>query len=202
MLRSIVTLFAGLVLVGCTSIPLSSIPKLASLDPRTADFAQMEVAARIPDDFLIYKDGTLLILELKTRGELSGEDVKHKLVLQPIEDELTPWLKDRHKKGFYIKRFRVNPEDVSTVLAFRAEAERRAADFPRQNEFNVAAGVNGCLAETANPFRDDRYTVYLRRSPDEDYFTLFRESPLPRSVAGDDGSGKRHCTDEDKARLF
>lgn len=180
MRQGLLYLLVASLLFGCTSIPLSSISKLSSLDPATADFIQMEVAVRVEDDYLLYKDGTLLILTLLTDAqEPEVEDVRHKLVLQPIEDGLTTKLEGERKKGFYLARFRVNPNDEETVQSFREEVVRRRAAYPNQNSFNITAGVNGCFKEGANPFRDQRYSVYLRRSAGEDYFTLFRETKLP-----------------------
>lgn len=196
----------SLLIVGCTSIPLSSISKLSSLDPATADFIQMEVAVRVEEDYLLYKDGVLMILKLETRAEgVEAESVLNRLVLQPIEDGLTAKLQSQVKRGFYIKRFRVDPADKEIAESFRQEILNRQQAYPKQNLFSVSAGVNGCFREGSNPFRDKRYSVYLRRSPAEDYFTLFRETKIPyksSDTEGPDDAGSEYCKDEDRDRLF
>ena len=51
------SLIGAAVLSACTHVPLSSIPKLAQIDPETTDLSQVELAVRVPQDFRLHRDG-------------------------------------------------------------------------------------------------------------------------------------------------
>ncbi|MEM8616361.1 MAG: hypothetical protein AAGF20_05440 [Pseudomonadota bacterium] len=55
---------ALLSLSACTSIPITSMPKLASLDAETMDLSKVELAVRMQDDFDIVPESAVLSVAL------------------------------------------------------------------------------------------------------------------------------------------
>lgn len=178
MIRQVIAVSGLVCLVGCTSIPLSSLPKVAGLSPDTTDFMQLEMAVRMPVDYRLYADGVELSLDIITDESIGLEPAELALTFIPVEGELTQFLKRQEKSGYQIVRFQVDPDDAERAEAYRAEAFRRREEYPKQNRLNFQSKTVGCVVEGANPFRSFRVKTYLRRAENEAFFTLFKERAL------------------------
>lgn len=190
-------------LVGCTSIPLTSIPKLAALKPETMELGQLELAVRVQEDFRLYKDGTKLEIIL-TPEEENAEIIE--LYLVPSDEPLTPYLLRQAGKRFQMIRFALNPEDVPRITAYREKAlairtRLEADDRGGEGGFSIAS--SGCLAKGANPFQDLRMKFFIRTRPDEEFYPPLKEFKISLRETGDKTSYKvGYCVDDDVGRLI
>ncbi|HBF89839.1 MAG TPA: hypothetical protein DDX09_01615, partial [Hyphomonas atlantica] len=101
-----VLLTTGLIglIPACMSVPVTSLPRLAAMDPVSMDANQIEVAVRAPDDFDLPEDGATLVLTVwQEEGDETREELFH---LQPVPGSPTEFLTQRAKAGFSIHRMR------------------------------------------------------------------------------------------------
>ncbi|MEO9970124.1 MAG: hypothetical protein ABJG15_09935 [Hyphomonadaceae bacterium] len=198
MIRQVLLALSCFGLVGCASIPLTTLPKVAGLRPDTAEFMQFEMAVRMPEAFRLYEDSAWLTLEIVSEEATGLAPEKLELMLVPVDGEPSGYLSRQERSGSRIVRMRVDPEAAEQAEAFRAEAIRRKRDYPKQNALNLGARTGGCLSEGANPFQSLKIKTYLRRSSAEDFFVLFKE----RSMSFGVDSGISHCETGAEARAL
>lgn len=168
---------------GCTSIPITSYPKLASLDPETLDLKDIEIAVRMQDDFGIQKDGVVLFVALV--HEETGDIIQEQFILTQHSKSLTPFLQKKQKRGYTIHRFRMNAATSEAAIRHRARIlSARDAEPGKQHKGTFSANAKLCQNPTGNPFKDPRMTLFLRTAPDEAFFTMIKETkaPLPRDA--------------------
>lgn len=186
------------VLVGCTSIPISSFSKLSGLRPDTAMLEEFQVAVRAPEDYRLYRDGATLTSTIES--PLYPEPRSIELRLIPSTAPFTPFLEEQQKRGYRIVVFEVDPEDAAAINAFREEVvEMIDKTPPGESSFTTNAWAKGCLTQGANPFQDLRLALYLRPEPNEDFFTLFKGTKIGTISEGAAGAV---CTEEDEPNLL
>jgi|GEM_PF-427669 len=195
-------IFAGMCVLGlaaCTSIPLTSIPKLSALNPETMALEKVQLAVRVQEDFRLYRDGAEI--SMGAEGPLLETPRELELELVPSSEPLTPYLQKQERRGYRIAMFEVNPEDAEDIAKFREEllALKARSEGAGENDFSIAARARGCLAQGANPFQDLRMKLYLRSDANKEFFTLFKEQRLE---IGGDGKGISNCKDEDEPNLL
>lgn len=181
---------SGLVLAGCLSVPLTSVPRLAALDPVTMDAAGVEVAVRAPGDFDLPEGGAILVLSVWREDGNEKRDERFELV--PVSGAPSEFLQGRKKQGFTIHRLHVDPADAPRMADFRTYA-LSLKDMPGKKSLSLNVTARPCLKAGANPFRDPRIEIYLRPTQDEDYFTLIKE----RKVSIELPDGEAHYCGED-----
>ncbi|MFC7291426.1 hypothetical protein [Hirschia litorea] len=181
LVSSLIAVCAIGVLSNCTTIPLTSIPKLAGLNPHTFDFSQAKVAVRIQDGFKIEDGDVKLTVDLfdGTKHERTTETFDMLVEDMPASPFL---LKDR-RMGTSIYGFSFKQSDMARVLAFRDTfsqiAERGAANKERaENSFSLSVTSQGCLEEGANPFEKMKVKIYLKPAAEDDYFTFVKEQKI------------------------
>ena len=177
---TLLAFLTGLI-ASCTSVPITSYPKLATLDPMTMDLADLELAVRMQDDFGIIKDSAVLSVGLV--HEETGDAIQRQFVLQENPQPLTDTLKGKQKAGYVIRRFKMDPETAAEAMDYRTEViARRDAEPGDQHEGTFSASVGFCMEPGGNPFLDPRMTLFLRTAPDKNFFTMVKETkvPLPR----------------------
>lgn len=184
MKKIFVTMLFFWALTGCLSVPITSVPKLLALKPETMDISGMEVAVRVQDDFVIDEDG--VILRFVAPISNSDETLKKTISLTPIEAALTPYLQKQTRRGFQIKRFRVNPDDVPLFVDYRNQVLEERALGIGNKKGSFFAAAKGCLKQSANPFVDIKMTLYLKTDKEKKYFKLFREQKLAITRKRDD----------------
>ena len=198
-------IYAGLCALGvsaCTSIPLTSIPKLAALEPETMALEKVELAVRVQEDFQLYRDGAQL--RLGANGPVLEEPKELMLELVPSLEDLTPYLQREERRGYRIAMFEVNPDDAENIRAFREEllALKARSEGKGKNDLSIAARAHGCLADGSNPFQDLRMKLYLRTGAEKEFFTLFKEQKLKVGASGDGQKGISYCDEEDTPNLL
>lgn len=197
----LVTLFLLLSSVAaCSSIPLTSVPKLAALNPRTMEFGTLEVAARVNENFRVKEDGARFTLRLENTA--TTEVWEEELVLRENDDPATPFLRKQQKRGTQIVRYQIRDEDLSRVAAFREQFLELERDRTTegQKRFSLGASMNGCAEPGSNPFRSFKLKIYMRTSPNEEFYTLVKEQSIafaPTTEPGEEPKGISYCQQDE-----
>jgi hypothetical protein len=176
----VLALLSG-VLVSCTSVPIMSYPKLATLDPETMELADIELAVRMQDDFGIIEDSAIISVGLVHKE--TGDAIQKQFILEENPEPLTETLQRKQKADYVIRRFKMAPETAAEATEYRAEViKRREAEPGKQHEGTFSASVGFCMQPEGNPFLDPRMTLFLRTAPDKNFFTMIKETKvaLPR----------------------
>ncbi len=182
------------VVTACTSIPITSYPKLASLDPETMDLRDVEIGVRLQDDFGIIQDSVILNVSLAHRE--TGDIIQEQIILQESPEPLTEVLESKLKSGFQVHRYRMDAATGAAVTDYRAEVlARRDAEPGDQHEGTFAANVGLCMKPGGNPLIDPRMTLYLKTAPDKTFFTMFKETKLP--LPRDEQNRPKSCADNE-----
>ena len=111
-------MLVGLIVVGCTSVPITSYPKLAAMDPETMALENLELAVRMQDDFGVIKDSAVISVSLV--HEETGETLQRDFILDENPEALTPVLERNLKSGYVIRRFKMSEETAQDATEYRA----------------------------------------------------------------------------------
>tara|TARA_B100000678_G_C18175889_1_gene489145 strand:- start:546 stop:1187 length:642 start_codon:yes stop_codon:yes gene_type:complete len=178
---------AVLGLSACTSVPLTSLPRLQGLNPTQMDFSEVRVALRVQEGFRLEKDTVTLSMDLT--NETQWLDLSEQFPLDIRQRDDDPFLNRQAKPGFTIYEFQIRPEDATRarkLQAVVADLKRRSesGETPKEkHSFSLSVNFKPCLEKGANPFRNARVTVYLRPDPADAYFKLVKERKF--DMAGD-----------------
>lgn len=166
-------------LAGCTSMPLTSMVKLARTDFTTVDPAALRVAVKVPQGIRPRPHGVRLVLTTVVEGQ---KDVRE-FVLDDVADlaELAS-LRGEVSKGTAVHAFRLAAADVTRLVAARASVlERKQRGASGSITLGVAA--DGCRT---GPLPDRiPLTTYLRTESDGAFFPLARDIDLRAAVPAD-----------------
>ena len=178
------------VLTACTSVPITSYPRLASLDIETMDLSEVEIAVRMQDDFAIIP-GTA-ILDVSLVHLETGEKLEGQFILDENPEPLTRELRSKMKSGYRIYRFHMDDETGEAATRHRDKiVEARNAEPGRQHEGTFSANVGFCMQPGGNPFLDPRMTLFLRTDPADTFFTMIKETKVP--IQRDDRQSPMPC---------
>ena len=202
-MRQVISALLGMtVLAACTNVPITSIPKLASIDPATTDFSQVEVAVRVPEDFRLHRDGAKIDVVLTPEGE---DPQSLNLELQYSEAPLTPFLMRQEGRGSKIMRFEIDPEDAQRASDYRDQViatQARLKAVGRGGSASFSIGATGCLTPGANPFQDLKLKYFMRTKPDEEFYPPLKEIQIRASdLRGEAETGLSFCDADDMPRL-
>lgn len=169
--RSFVSAFS--LLTACGHMPVTSMVKLARIDFTTVDPAELRVAVKLPQNVRPQRDGVRLRIAVKTGGAEQAEE----FVLRDVNDlgELMA-LRAEVEAGTAVYAFRLAPDDLARVRAFRAAAlQRRSAGGGGSLTLGVSA--QGCrIAAVAD--KPIYLTTYLKTAPGAGYIPLMRDVDL------------------------
>lgn len=194
LLKSAVLAAVFLTFSSCSSIPITSLPKLAQLNPHTLDFANLRVAVRVDHGYRVSDGDVTLMLAL--RNGQTGEE-KHeafKLIVEEMPDSefLSAQIKDDAK----IYGLSFNPKDTDSLNAFQNKfseiVEQGKSDKVRsENSFSMNVNTKGCLEKGTNPFKEMNMKVFLKPDASTDYFTFIKEKSI---VLSDEATGQlQYC---------
>lgn len=181
-----VALAGALVLLSaCGHMPVTSMVKLARTDFATVDPAELRVAVKLPQTVRPRRDGVRLRVTVKTG---SGPAQVEEFVLRDLNDagELMA-LRAEVEPGTAIYAFRLDPNDLARVQAFRAAALQRQASGARSS-LTLGVGAEACrvAAVEDGPIY---LTTYLKTAPTRDYIPLMRDVDLRAAVLRTAGAG-------------
>ncbi|MBK5961822.1 hypothetical protein CCR97_26965 [Rhodoplanes elegans] len=173
------TLGAAAVLLGaCTSMPVTSMVKLARTDFATIDPAVLRVAVRLPAG-VRPRPGSVTLKLTVTVG--AAAPVVSAFVLADLADpaELAS-LRGEVTKGAAVWAYRLEPADVARVTALRSELMARKG---RGERGSLSLGVGAEACRTAAAPERVLLTTYLKTEAGGDFFPLVRDVDL-RDVPG------------------
>lgn len=179
----------------CASIPMTSLPRLSSLNPISMDFTQTRVAVRVQEGFRVEKGDVTLTMNVK--NHVSGSEVEEAFILDVDQNAASSkHLNSAMKPGYNLYRFQIDPEDYDRMTQFQANLRNRVEQSKANgergsNSFIVNVHTGGCLEKTANPFQKMKVTVFLQPTPQEDYFTFIKETNFDLPISENGGSIKR-----------
>ena len=170
-------LLAGL-LAGCGHVPLTSLPKLAKIDVRTTDLAELRAGISLPADIRPLPGGvTMTIVALPKDG---GRH-ERKVVLEEVRDaaELSS-LPALAAPGRRFTLFRLSSADAARLGAFREEMFAGPQNSGNRGSLSLGADKACRLGEL--PAKPVTMTGYLRTSETQDYVLLMRDFDLTEAV--------------------
>lgn len=178
--RGLVVGLALTLLAGCTSMPLTSMVKLARTDFATVDPAALRVALKLPDGVRPRPRG----VRLRLTGTIDGATETQEFALADLADpgELVS-LRGEVSKGTAIYAFRLEPADVPRLSAWRSDMLARKA---RGGHGSLTLGVAADGCRTGAMPGIVLLTTYLRTDPGGDFFPLARDVDLRKAMPGED----------------
>ena len=166
----------GLILAGCASIPLMSLPKLLSLNIETLDMSQLELAVRLPDNVGVEQGSAKIEMNLKHAK--TSENLDHQIFLETIDTAVTPFLTKQSKPGYTVHRFKMTPKQEHEAQLFRQKALSMKSKSKDKIEMEMAASVGFCAFKNKPTFDDISMTFYVRTNAQKDFFALFKEQDI------------------------
>ena len=167
---------SGLLLAGCASIPLMSLPKLLSLNIETIDMSQLELAVRLPDNVGVEQGSAKIEMNLKHTK--TSEELHHQIFLETIDTAVTPFLTKQSKPGYTVHRFKMTPKQEHEAQLFRQKALSMKSKSEDKIEMTMTASVGFCALKNKPAFDDISMTFYVRTNTQKDFFTLFKEQDV------------------------
>ncbi|MEE4174914.1 MAG: hypothetical protein V2I57_11745 [Xanthomonadales bacterium] len=162
----------GLMLAGCSGVPLTSYGKLARLDPMTAEPRDLRVAVMTSDAVDLTPGKVDLVMSyLAEDGSL---DESHSLVVRPDD---TPAFSSRLTRdlepGFAVDTFELSAANADTMRGFQQRVRNfKAGDG--EGEGTLSVSVNGFCTTRDAAAEDLPFAVYLKTSPEDDFFPMLR----------------------------
>lgn len=167
---------SALALSACASVPLMTLPKLMSLDVKTIDLSEIEMAVRVQDNVGLKKGSAAVKVSLEN-SKLT-ETLSHSLILETPDETLTPYLTRQAKSGYKIHRFKMTPEQAIAAQAFREKALVMRSKGKKDIDMSLAARVLFCQYKDAKPYDAVSMKFYIRTHPKKDFYTLFKEQHI------------------------
>lgn len=166
-------LFTGL--AACTSVPVTSLPRLAKLKPAEMDLMNVRVAIRVQDDVAFSADSVTLTTVLK--NESQGVHIEDVVTLDGTSENLSDYLQRQLKPGYQIVQFQLNESQAQKLAALKAQGDelRNNPLTAGGNSLSFSVNAKPCLRPGRNPFQKARISIYLQPSPSETYFPLINE---------------------------
>ncbi len=183
---------SALLLSACASVPLTSLPKLMSLDAETIDPANLELAVLHSDNVGITPGTAKLSIELT--DERSGNTITTDQLIDTPVAALPPELRKRLKPGYDVTRFSVSDEAAAALIDFRARAVEMRERSGSKPKGTFSASTGFCSPDGSGvPIEPIEFTIFIRTKPEQNFFKLFKTQTM--SFAGVEGAeeGFRPC---------
>lgn len=108
-MRLLIALIAAFALAACTTVPLTSIPKLQRIDPETTRVSDFMLAISLPRNIRPETGSVILGLTYTKKGR---KLVDRKIRLQPVRDiSAHPELANRHRRDNLLYVFKIGEKD-------------------------------------------------------------------------------------------
>lgn len=162
---------AALTLAGCSSVPLTSIPRLASIDAKTTDLSMLRVAVQLPEVLRPRSGGVKLDVVIVVAGETEA-----RTSFAMIE---TSEARDRSglpvpPQGSAIHVYRLSPGEAARFEALRAAMVEQGRQGKRGSMSLGVAAKEFCRAAAA-PQPSLRVAIYLMTSETKGFVPVVRD---------------------------
>ncbi len=179
MIRIIATGFFCLLLTSCASMPVSTMIKMRNFDPLTANWDQVAVAGRLPDELAVPPGG--ISVNIIVTVKKSDERLATKLIFNQTTDIRSAFLLKQEIPGTQITIATLRPEDKGVVDEMVAKVKQLKSQYKDKDidtNFNVA--FQFCRKGQAVP-DNLRLTTYARPSQTDDFLILFKQMDLQKN---------------------
>lgn len=182
-MKRLLPIAAALLLGACTAIPVKTLYELATTDLMTVDPTVLRAAVRMPEWLAPRPDGVKLELGMTREGETP---VSEKIVLEVIPVALEgKALAAEGKPGFDLYAYRINPQDIPRLQAFRDTFKAKKAEGGKKTAGSLSVGVDACR-KTALPAGEIPVTTYLKLETGADYLPLLVDYDMSQPIQGQD----------------
>jgi hypothetical protein len=174
-LASAILLLAA-TLAGCTTMPVTSMVKLARVDLSSTDPALLRAAIKLPNGLRIRPHGNALRITVRLRN---GEEETQDFALQPATDPSEhAALRAERDAGTHVAAYRIDPAELARVTAFRDRLKsRQQATGGSGGTLTISVRPQACRAG-ALPDGAILFTTYLRTQETNSYVPLARDLDL------------------------
>ncbi|WFU76135.1 hypothetical protein [Bradyrhizobium sp. CB2312] len=164
---------AALMLGGCGSVPLTSIPPLARIDASTTDLSMLRVAVQLPDALRPRSGGVKLDVVTKLAGEAEAKTSFAMMELSARERGGLP----APPQNASIYAYRLSPEDAARFEALRASMVEQGKNGKRGSMGLGVAAKEFCRANAGLP-ASLLVTIYLMTSETKSFVPVVRDFDL------------------------
>ncbi|MBR0730397.1 hypothetical protein M2189_006549 [Bradyrhizobium japonicum] len=165
---------AALMLAGCSSVPLTSIPPLARIDARTTDLSMLRVAVQLPDALRPRSGGVKLDVVAKVAGEA---ETKTSFAMMEMSDPRDRAGLPAPPQGSSTYAYRLSPGDAARFEALRASMVEQGKQGKRGSMGLGVAAREFCRANAA-PQGSLPVTIYLMTSETKSFVPVVRDFDL------------------------
>lgn len=164
---------AALVLGGCSSVPLTSIPRLARIDAKTTDLSMLRVAVQLPEALRPRSDGVKLDVVTKVAGEA---ETKTSFAMVEMSDA-------RDRAGLPVPppgstyAYRLSSADAARFEALRASMVEQGKQGKRGSMGLGVAAKEFCRTNAA-PQASLPVSIYLMTSETKSFVSVVRDFDL------------------------
>ncbi len=151
---------AAVALAGCSSVPLTSIPRLARIDAKTTDLSMLRVAVQLPDALRPRSGGVKLDVVTKVTGEA---ETRTSFSMMETSEARDRGGLPAPPQGSATHAYRLAPADAARFEALRAAMVEQGRQGKRGSMGLGVAAKEFCRANTA-PQAALPVTIYLMTS--------------------------------------
>ncbi|MDX3968074.1 MAG: hypothetical protein QHD01_15910 [Bradyrhizobium sp.] len=165
---------AALMLAGCSSVPLTSIPRLARIDAKTTDLSMLRVAVQLPEVLQPRSGGVKLDVVTKVAGEAEAKTSFSMMEMSEARDraDLPP-----PPLGSATHAYRLSPADAARFEALRAAMVEQGRQGRRGSMGLGVAAKEFCRANAA-PQSALPVTIYLMTSETKSFVAVVKDFDL------------------------
>gem|GEM_PF-3605333 len=167
MLRGLVLTLCALSLSACSTIPLTSLPKLARLDVKTLDIGQTAIGVTYPSSFAFKNNEVFLTLSSEFND--GSPPLIEQFIFQLEDGGISPVLARAQSKGMSANIFLPSDAEVARMETLR-EKLLIADQNDNVDQTSVAVRFHPCFVGEAVDTSLLRPTVYLRTRDDQSFF--------------------------------
>ena len=164
----------ALLLVACTSVPISSMYSLSKIDPMKTDPEQIRVAIRV-DESVNAEHGSAQIT-IGYQAEDGSIDEEHEFDVQLTSTQtLTPMLTKGMLPGERVTVMSLSPENAHTMRDFQQRLyQHKVAHGNSDNDGSFGLRLQDLCLDKALPEGDIPLTLFLKTEGREDYIVFFK----------------------------
>jgi hypothetical protein len=165
---------AALMVAGCGSVPLTSIPPLARIDARTTDLSMLRVAVELPDALRPRSGGVKLDVVTKVKGEA---EAKTSFAMTEMSDARERTGLPAPPQGSSTYAYRLSPNETARFEALRASMIEQGKNG-RRGSIGLGVAAREFCRANAGPQGSLRVTIYLMTSETKSFVPVVRDFDL------------------------
>ncbi|WP_236776315.1 MULTISPECIES: hypothetical protein [Rhizobium/Agrobacterium group] len=181
-----------LLLSGCMTVPISSIPKLMRLDFLTTNFEHVRVGLQLPAYLSLGSGDAVMIIRSATDG-VKGETVDTFALIEDADTVARAQFHAEKRAGTATSVWRMKPEEVSRLTTLQEKVRRSRIEGPRIRGSTEIEILRACVAGVL-PTGPIYFSTYIKPAENEDYIPMTMDADLVRVFgAGEVAARIRQC---------